>query len=446
MALQLATAVVDDYAHGAWFVDLAPVADGSLVPQTVASILGVRELPGRPLIDALAQALVTRQLLLLLDNCEHVLSACAGLAYSLLQACPHLSVLTTTREPLNIAGETVWRVPSLTLPDSEAAVSLEQLRKSEAVRLFEERAWSTLPGINLSDHNAPAVAKICRRLEGMPLAIELAAARVKLLSVEQIAARLDDRFRLLSGGRRSAPTRQQAIRATIDWSYDLLSEPERLLFDRLSVFVGGWTLEAAEAVGAGGEIDADNVLDLLGRLVDKSLVLTEVSVHSSVRYRMLETLREYGREQLGRRSSAEVEATERRHAQFFVQLAELAEPEIQGSGQLLWLETLDQEHGNIRAALRGQIARADVEAAQRLAGAVRLFWMVRGYLSEGRAWLAEALELEERTGEAAQGVLNGQHSNSAPPYDAWRRTPGHTGEGAPRRRHARSIPGRLRGG
>ena len=290
LALQVAAAVLDEYADGVWLIELAPVPDGFLVPQTVASILGVRELPGRPIAEVLPQALVAKQFLLLLDNCEHVLSACAELVYSLLQACPDIRVLTTTREPLNITGEMVWRIASLTLPVPQPAASLEQLRRSEAVRLFEKRARWMLPSISLSEANAPAIATICRRLDGMPLAIELAAARVKHLAIEQIASRLDDRFRLLTGGHRSAPTRQQTIRTTIDWSYDLLSEPEHLMFDRLSVFVGGWTLEAAEAVAAGGALDADATQHAIHERVGRAEALLR-----SGRSFLYETVRELPR-------------------------------------------------------------------------------------------------------------------------------------------------------
>jgi predicted ATPase len=389
LALQVAAAVLGDYPDGAWFVDLAAVADQSLVLQAVASSVAVRELPGRPLIEALPQALVAKQLLLLLDNCEHVVSTCARLTYTLLQACPHLTVLTTSREPLNIAGETVWRVPSLTLPGFGESSSLEQLRKSEAVRLFEERAVSSLPDLGLTDHNCPAVAKICRRLDGMPLAIELAAARVKLLSVDQIATRLDERFRLLTGGRRSAPTRQQTIRATIDWSYELLTESERRLFERLAIFAGGWTLEAAEALGSGGPIERCDVLDLLGRLVDKSLIVVDGDGRTN-RYRFLETIREYALERLS--EGTEIQTLRRAHAALHAALAKAAELQLSGPSQVEWLDRLDMEYDNFRAAIRWSLDQGDVPTVLRCAAALARFGWIRGRLREQRQWWGEALE------------------------------------------------------
>ena len=377
------------------------------MPQTVARVLGVRELPGDPLISTLASALQGRHLLIILDNCEHLLAACVGLAYRLLRACPELQILTTSREVMGIGGETAWRVPPLTLPDQRHSGSLDQIAESEAVALFIERAQAAQPGFSLTEQNADATVEVCRRLDGMPLAIELAAARVRVLALEQIAARLTDRFRLLTTRDRTAPTRQQTLRATIDWSYGLLSEPERLLFDRLSIFAGGWTLGAAEAAGGGNGIEPDEVADRLERLADQSLVVVEPPAAGTVRYGMLETLREYGREQLGRRGGGEMESAQQRHAVFFLQFAERAEAEIFGLGHLAGLELFEQEHDNIRAALRWQLDNADVEGMQRLAGATRPFWGWRGHLNEGRALLTEALALETKVDEALLGARGG---------------------------------------
>lgn len=391
LALEVAGALVDGHADGVWLVDLAPLADGALVPQAVASALGVRELPGRPLTEALADALRAREILLLLDNCEHLLPACAPLADRLLRACPRLRILATGREALGIAGETAWRVPSLALPESPAVASLEQLRRYEAVRLFVDRARAALPCFALTERNGPAVAEVCRRLDGMPLAIELAAARVALLAVDQIAARLDDRFRLLTTGSRTAPTRQQTLRAAIAWSYDLLTAREQRLFDRLAVFAGGWTLEAAEAVAGGDGIEADDVLELLGRLVDKSLVLVDPGEPGPVRYRLLETLRQYGQERS--RARGEGDAVARRHAAYFVEFAHGAERAFFGPSEPQALQRLEAEHDNVRGALRWLIAAGDAAQGQRLGGAFGLFWFFRSMLTEGRAWLAQLLAL-----------------------------------------------------
>ncbi len=263
LALAAATAVLSEYSDGVWLVELAALTAAALVPQAVATTLGVREEPQRPLTATLLDALRSRDMVLVLDNCEHLIDACAQLAQTLLGACPRLRILATSREALGVAGETTWLVPSLSLPPPQQLPPLMELTKSEAVELFVERAAATLPTFMLTPENAPDVAQVCQRLDGIPLAIELAAARVKVLPVVQIAARLDDCFRLLTGGSRTAVPRQQSLRATIDWSYALLTEPEQALFRQLSVFAGGWTLEAAEAVCAGEQVALDEVLDLL---------------------------------------------------------------------------------------------------------------------------------------------------------------------------------------
>ena len=263
----------------------------------------------------------------------------------------------------------------------------------EAIDLFCERARATLRTFAIADRDWPAIAEICRRLDGIPLAIELAAARTTVLTVQEIAARLDDAFRLLTGGSNMAPSRQQTLRATIDWSFDLLSQREQRLFEWLSVFSGGWTIEAAEAVCAEGDIASVDVLDLLTRLVDKSLVLVERGVAETARYRLLEVLRQYGQERLRKRGD---ERPARRHAEYFLELAERTESKLVEAGQRSWLEQLDREHDNLRAAARDFLDRRDLSGAERLFGALRNFWFYRGYLSEGRAWLAEALSLSLR--------------------------------------------------
>lgn len=389
LALQVAAELVEIFTDGVWFVEFATLADPALVPPTVASVLGVWEDPHRPMVATLADFLHSKHLLLVLDNCEHLIAACATLAHSLLRACPRLRILVTSREVVGMAGETVWRVPCLTLPDRQQATPIASLAQYEAVRLFIDRAIAVFPAFMVTNQNAPWVAQVCHRLDGIPLAIELAAARVKVLTVEQIAARLDDRFWLLTGGSRTALPRQQTLQATIDWSYELLSEPERTLWQRLSVLAGGWTLEAAEAIGAGGGVGAEAILDLLASLVDKSLVVVEEQA-GEARYRLLETIRQYGGEKL--RRSGEAAVVRQRHQDWYRQLAERAEPELVGVEQGVWLERLEREHDNLWAALEWSTTEeSEVETRLRLAGALWRFWLVRGHLSAGRRWLEAAL-------------------------------------------------------
>jgi non-specific serine/threonine protein kinase len=350
LALRVAGEALGDFPDGVWLVELAALADPALVAGAVAMAVGVREVPGRALTESLVDHLRDRTLLLILDNCEHLVAAAAGLADVLLRSCPRLRVLATSREPLGSAGETIWRVPSLTLPPLSAADAplLEPLTRYEAVRLFVERARAAVPAFAPSAENAPALVEICRRLDGIPLAIELAAARVRVFSAAQIAARLDDRFRLLTAGPRTALPRQQTLRATVDWSYDLLAEPERALLRRLSVFAGGWTFEAAEAVAAGDGIQTHAVLDLMAQLVDKSLVIAEEQ-RGAVRYRLLETIRAYARDRL--LEAGEAERTRDRHLAYFLGLAEEAEPRLRGAEERVTLDRLEAEHANLQAAL-----------------------------------------------------------------------------------------------
>src|SRR5262245_13629283 len=356
LALEGARLFAGDYPDGAELVELAALADPGVVPQRVATALGIAEQPGRELLDVVADALRARRSLLVLDNCEHVVVACAELAQHLLQACPGLRILATSRESLGIAGERVWRVPSLSLPAAEADTSFEHIAQSEAVRLFAERAASVLPGFALTERNAPAVARLCLRLDGIPLALELAAARVTVLPVEQLAERLDDALRLLTAGSRTAPARQQTLRATLDWSYGLLTDREQRLFDRLSVFAGGWTLEAAEAVCAGEGIEHGQVLELVARLVDKSLVVVERGADEGAYYRMPEPIRQYAEERFGPDRATEV--IRRSHATYFLTLAERAEPGLSGPDQRTWLDRLERDLDNLRAAWRRSCARS----------------------------------------------------------------------------------------
>ena len=392
LALQVGADLLDRYGDGVWLADLAPLTDAPLVPQAVASALGLRDEPGRPLTQTLTDFLASKSLLLVLDNCEHLIEACAQLAAALLAASPRLSVLATSREPLRVPGEVAWPVPSLPLPDPALPLPPpENLERYDAVRLFRERAVSVQPGFAITSKNAHAVAQICRRLDGIPLAVELAAARVRALPVEQIAPRLDDRFRLLTGGSRTALPRQQTLRALIDWSWDLLNAGEKALLSRLSVFSGGWTLDAAEAVCAGGEVEGWEVLDLLTGLVDKSLAVYE-DPEGGARYRLLETVRQYARDRLG--EAGEEGAVKRQHRDFYLALSEEAEPFLRGQEQVAWFGCLEAEKGNLRAALEYCFAEAGPGGdgrALRFVAALWWFWYIRGYSGEGRANVEKAL-------------------------------------------------------
>jgi non-specific serine/threonine protein kinase len=404
LALHVAADMLDGYPDGVWLVELATITDQSLVAQTVAATLGVRERPGAAPIDTLVDALRTEALLIVLDNCEHVLDAAAALAESLLRTCPGVRILATSREALGSAGEVTWRVPSLAVPPLPGGgLDLDRFTAYEAVRLFIDRARAMQQGFRVNEANARAIGEICRRLDGIPLAIELAAARVSIFSVDQIAARLDDRFRLLSAGRRTALPRQQTLRATVDWSFALLSEPERTLLRRLSVFAGGWTFDAAEAVIAGDGIQTYAVLDLLAQLVGKSLVLAEEQ-RGAVRYRLLETIRQYAADKL--QEAGEMERTRERHLRYFLGLAEEGERMMRGREQAAWLDRLEAEHDNTRAALEWALAGSGEEAL-RVSGALTWFWWLRGHQDEGRRWLARVLERAQAPSPARMKALHG---------------------------------------
>lgn len=389
LALRVAAEVVGEFPDGVWLVELASHSDPRLVGQTIASTLGIRERPGQPLLETLQAELRGRRLLLLLDNCEHLIDACAQLVEGLLVACDHLQVLATSRERLSISGEVAWRVPSLSFPDPGRLPSVARLTGYGAVRLFAERALLVRPAFTVTEQNAAAVARICWRLDGIPLAIELAAAGLRGLAVEQIAARLDGRFSLLASGRRTALPRQQTLRAMIDWSYDLLSAEEKVLLHRLAVFVGGWSLESAETVCAGGSIEASDVLDLLLRLVDKSLVLAETA-HEPVRYRLLETVRQYALEHLKR--SGEGPSVKDRHLDWCLALAERGAPELSGREQSDWLKRFELEHDNLREALAWALSReSNPDAAFRLGTALGRFWQGALHPTEAREWLGRLI-------------------------------------------------------
>jgi predicted ATPase/class 3 adenylate cyclase len=388
LALQVAADLVDEFSDGVWLVEFGPVADPGVVTQSVASVMSLREEPGRPPFATLVEHVRSSHLLLLMDSCEHLVAACAELANGLLRAAPRLHILVTSRELLGISGETTWRVPALSLPPLPPPPP-ESLDQYEAVGLFVERARAANPRFQINTQNASAVLEVCTRLDGIPLAIELAAARVRMLSVEQIAARLDDRFRLLTGGSRAALPRQQTLRALVGWSYALLQDAERILFRRLSVFAGGWTLDAAESVCSDEQLESYDVLDLTIQLVDKSLVIADEQ-DGQQRYRMLETIREYARETLG--EAGESDAVRTRHLDYFLGLAEREPP---GGFNSSVLTSLNRERDNLRAALRWAIDAGDAARAVRLGGALWDFWSVNGHYTEGRAWLNDILALPD---------------------------------------------------
>ena len=392
LSLQVAGELLDEYPEGVWLVELAPLADPALAVPAVAAALGLREEAGQPLLGTLLGYLAARsRTLLVLDNCEHLVAACAELAAVLLRGCPHLRLLASSREGLGVPGERLYRVPSLATPTPGQLPAPEKLGGYAAVALFTARAQERRPDFVLTTGNALAVAQICARLDGMPLAIELAAARVGSLPVEAIAARLDDRFRLLTGGPRTAVPRQQTLRATLNWSHDLLTESEQLLLHRLSVFAGGWTLEAAEAVCAGPGVETWEVLDLLGGLVNKSLVLLDEAGPNGEheRYRLLETVRQYAHEHL---VAAREAAVRERHLHWYLALAEAADAALTGPPAAAWLARLEREHDNLRAALAWSLQEGSAgETGLRLAYALWRFWDMHGHLSEGRRWLAQSL-------------------------------------------------------
>lgn len=388
LSVQLGAEVLDEYPDGVWLVELAPLANAQLVAQAVASVLGVKEEAGGTVLDALLKFARDRTLLIILDNCEHLVHACAQLAKRLLQAAPKVKILASSRDALQIAGETVFQLAPLAAPDPRAQdVSAEALAHSDAVRLFVDRARAAQPAFRLTATNARTVATICHQLDGIPLALELAAARTRALSVETIAVRLSDRFRLLVTGDRTVLPRQRTLRALIDWSYDLLAPPERTLFARLSVFAGGWTLQGAEAVGAGEGIDAADVLDLLARLVEKSLVIADID---GGRYRMLETVRQYAHEKL--EAAGEADAARERHLAYYVQFADAARNELFGPDQGVWLERLDRELDNVLAA-HGWCDRAagGAELGLRLVFSIKFYLLSRGLLALGERLATEAL-------------------------------------------------------
>ncbi len=394
LALQIGGELSNDFPNGVWFVDLSSLNDPGLVPQTVLTTLGLVEQPGKNIRQILQDFLGEKSLLIILDNCEHLVEACAKLAMELLSHCALLKILATSREALGVEGEITWRVPSLSSPDPATPLEPDQLRQFESVRLFIDRAALAKTNFNVNNENAHALVKICQTLDGIPLAIELAAAKISILSMEQISNRLDDRFRLLTGGGHAVLERHQTLRATMDWSYNLLSAEEQALFRRLSVFVGGCSLDAAESVCIDEDTTTKNalrtvdILDILGQLVNKSLVIANER-GGEFRYRLLETIRQYAHEEL--LQSGEASRMQKRYLDFFVKMSEEAEHKLMGMDQMTWLDRLESEMDNLRAALEWSLEGEQVVDGLRLAGSLWRFWDVRNHRNEGRERLAAFL-------------------------------------------------------
>jgi predicted ATPase len=406
---RLAIATANDslakFKDGVFWVGLVSLSDANLIPQEIAQSLNLRDISQELLIETLKTYLKSKEVLLVIDNCEHLIKASAQYAEQLLAACPRLKILATSIEALGLFNEMIWQVPSLPLPEMQGPLSRKKLQEFASIALFAERAGNAKSGFAMDERNASSVAQICRRLDGIPLAIELAAARIKVLSVDEIATRLDDRFSLLTTGSRTAIPRHQTLRATIDWSHDLLTEPERILLRRLAVFAGGFTLESAEAVCSQGMKRSD-ILDLLGRLVDKSLVTVEQeSITGATRYRLLETIRQYALEKL--MGTGEAEAIRNQHLEFFVRMAEEAAPNAFGAETVKYYEQIDQEIDNIRTAMEWAIETRQALLGFRLVAALFYFWYNRSLLEEWHGRLIRVLSLPEgleRTAERAKAL------------------------------------------
>ena len=390
LALEAAREATEFFPDGVVFVALAPLSDAALVVPTIARSLGLREAKGQTPREVLHAHLREKRLLLMLDNFEHVLEVVPEVV-ELTESCPNLTVLTTSRAPLRARGEQEYAVQPLELPTSTKSPAAQEVLGSPSGRLFVERARATSANFRLEEGNAAAVAAICWRLAGLPLALELAAAKVRFLDPTALLSRLD--WALSAGWARDLPDRQRTMRATLDWSHGLLEEPERILLRRLSVFAGTFSLTAAETVGAAGEVEAEEVLELLGRLVEQSLVTAEVGGNEEARYGMLEPVRQYARERL--EESGDADETRRRHAMFFLQLSEYAAPELTRAEQAAWLERLGREHENLRAALSWLLGRGDIKDAARLGWDLKWFWYIRGHLAEGRRWMERTLAHED---------------------------------------------------
>ncbi len=404
LALRVASDLAPLFEHGVWLVEFASLTEPVLAPQGVATVLGIVGPAGQTPLETLSKRLSRLHLLLVLDNCEHLIDACAQLALTLLYACPCLHMLMTSRAAANVPGEVAWVVPPLAIPDKGSTLGRASLAECESVRLFVERASAARPDFTLTEENAATVNQICRQLDGMPLALELAANRVKVLTSAQLAERLDDRFRLLVDGSQVRVARHRTLQAMVDWSYNLLPIPERVLFQRLSVFSGGWTLEAAESVCSGTLLDRTSVLPLLSHLVDQSLVLVEQSALTA-RHRFLETLRQYASGKL--LESGDAEAVQQRHLEWCQSMVEQLRAVSNGPEEAAHFDRLQAEHDNLRAALGWCSTSPDaVDAGCHMCATLRKYWRVRGYLTEGRQWLARLLAREPATVKARADALS----------------------------------------
>lgn len=404
LALQLAGELTTDFPDGLWFVDLVPLADSSLVAQKVMSAAGVREQADRSAQETLTGFFAAKRSLLVLDNCEHLIEGVAGLVDTLLRTTAELTVLTTSREALRLTGEVVWPVSPLSVPSGDRMRTAAEIRASDAVHLFTDRVALSQPGFKLTDENATSVAAICRQLDGLPLAIELAAPRIASLSPSQFLARLGDRLNLVSRSSRTAPAKQQTLEATFDWSYQLLTEVQRMLFRRLAVFSAPFSLEAVEAVCSGEGIAADDVLYLIGELVEKSLVVAEHGAGDELRYRLLETVRRYALSRL--RELGDDRYVQQRLVQFCISVAEHAAERLHTPDALLWMDLLDDQEDNLRSVL-GWCKTHDPPSGLKLASLLVEYWDLRGRLTEGRKWLAEFLSLNQAGNEARANALAG---------------------------------------
>ena len=428
LALEVGRNLVDTYADGVWLVELAPLSEEELVPKAVAEALDVPERPGESLADTLIEVLGNRELLLLVDNCEHLLEATARLADSILDSCPRVRMLATSREALGVEGELRWPVPPLSAPEPQRSHTVEELDESESARLFLARARNRDSSFASAPGSARAVAEICTKLEGIPLAIELAAARVGTLSLEQISERLEVSLELLTYGGRTAEPRQRTISSTLDWSHDLLLEVERVVFRRLSVFAGGWTLEASEAVVSDEIMEESEVVELLSGLVEKSLVIAEpAGKGGGVRYRLLDSVRQYALEKLD--ESGEGEGVMRAHAEYFLALAEETEPHLIGPQEAESFGRLEEELDNVRAALSWASERGEAELGLRLAGSLMSFWSSEGHYGEGRRWIEGALAQEGPTPALARAKALGAASLLATRQGDYARAKAAAGEG-----------------
>ena len=396
LGLQVAAGLLDGSGDGVWFADLAPLQDPDLVAATVADVLGIRADPGRPMIDTVVEAVGPRRLLLLLDNCEHVIDACAKLADALLRSCPNIALLATSREPLGIDGECVYRVPSMDTPADGDDIGV--VGNTEAVRLFTDRAAQHGMPLAWDERTTQVVGRICRRLDGIPLAIELGAARLRAMSVAELDARLDERLSILTGGSRAALPRQRTLRAVVDWSWELLNAAERQVLARLSVFAGGFDLAAAETVTVSQDVLPGEVVGHLGALVDKSLVQFDGTGAGPARYRLLETVRQYAARQLETQGPAAASAARTAHRDHYLALAETAAPHLAAHDQAEWLDRLELDLDNLRAAIAVSLTQADTAPGLRLATSLHMFWKVRGHAAEGADALRALLDASAARG------------------------------------------------